>query len=52
MKTKRRIKNTKKPQRKMPDLVVKKNVRGGNGTTRLDGTIGQSALGLSSGGHF
>jgi hypothetical protein len=53
MKTKRRIKNRKKPQRKIPDLVVKKNVRGGTGgTTSLYGTVGQSTLSLSSGGTF
>jgi len=33
MKTKRRAKNRKKPQRKMPDLAVKKNVRGGEVTS-------------------
>jgi hypothetical protein len=29
MRTKRQAKNTKKPPRKLPDLAVKKDVRGG-----------------------
>jgi hypothetical protein len=44
MKTKRRAKNTKKPQRKMRDLAMKKAVRGGENRTTLSSHCG--AMGL------
>ena len=43
MKAKQQTKNAKKPQRKLPDLAPKKDVRGGVGEFVMTSTISSSS---------
>ncbi len=46
MKAKQQAKNTKKPQRKLPDLAPKKDVRGGSGEFVITSTTDKSTVKL------